>query len=1260
MRLQNIRYNYILLTYLLALFGFDGIRTVDAQRDTLRIDIVNTFSATGDSVCSDFVVYNFDSIVNMQYTIRWDPSILKVNCNIISVFDNGSELDTPLVDPNAITTNCRADLGYLVFNWLDPIFSSGGTSIADGTTIFSVCFAIDGDPCLVSPIYISDTPTDIEFVKVDGSTLVTGSGFSFVGDSVTVASSALGVFARHCNASIGNNDGNITFYPCGGTGPYTWTLNGTPQTGTLIEGEDFKIEDLPRGTYTIEVIDSNGNRASRNVIVDEGIAIDFDFVLRDPSCFYRENGRIEVINVTGGFSPYTYEWSTGEFNETMVSGKANGQYEVTITDFLGCEVSRTATLAVDTLRAIIDIRTPAACTGGDGRVELRGEGGVPFAGNEYIYNDLFSPRPSFIYQAPAGWNTYIIEDDNSCIITDSFFMPIEGLVSLDAMIDVPVTCFGDDNGRITAIPTGDSQYTWDVLRYVNGTPTTFVSAGNNNDFFAQGIRINNTTLRDTFIITVNGQNTGCSASDTIIMTQPEQMAIGQVVSDPSCLGNDGGIQLMVSGGTAPYSYAWSDGPNTDPNRAGLTGGDYTVTVSDVNNCIATETFTLQNGGMLMTNTFVTQAIECDDPASGAVTTEPEQPGNYQYAWSMTRGGVAFANTQDVTGLTTGRYYVTVLDIDLGCSVEDSTFIAPLETLNFSVNRVDPTCATFLNGSIGITVLNGTPPYQYIWADDPDMDPAKSVLTALNAGTYNVTIADAAGCEIDTFFTLSAPNPINVDVFDIQDPQCFGDATGSATASANGGIAGTTSFNFLWSSGSTGAGLNHSVSNLSPGTNWVLAADAVCPSDTIFFEIQAAEQITLAPNSTFIQPTCNDRCDGSITLAPSGGRAPYSYNWLDNNSAATSRTNLCQGTYTVQITDSNGCMELDSVTIINPDTLLVSINPFATVDLTCGTDPGQIGVAVIGGADGAYRYRWTGSPSTEAIAPGLQEGNYTVTVTDANGCTATESYELSRPQALTFTLPQLEEPGCFGERTCLTVIDAEGGLGSQYTFSVNLGPLIPLDSCVNLFAGEYLVTVFDSSGRCSEDTLLAITQPDEIFVDAGPDLEIDLGETTDPISLSIQSSNAIDSIMWSPLNVIDCLTPDCQTIEANPVADMALNVTVMDENGCMGRDELMIRVNTTRRVVFPNIFTPNGDNNNDVFQVGTGNGVEEVLYLRIYDRWGTLLFQEENYVPVSVNFGGWDGRYNGSLVNEGVYVVHAAIRFSDNQTESYVRTVTVLH
>ena len=249
--------------------------------------------------------------------------------------------------------------------------------------------------------------------------------------------------------------------------------------------------------------------------------------------------------------------------------------------------------------------------------------------------------------------------------------------------------------------------------------------------------------------------------------------------------------------------------------------------------------------------------------------------------------------------------------------------------------------------------------------------------------------------------------------------------------------------------------------------------------------------------------------------------------------------------------------------------------------------------------------------------------------------------------------------CFGDED--GEIFAQGFSGSpQYTYSIDGINFQPNPRFSDLVAGDYDLFIVDTKG-CRDTTIIPIVAPTQTIADAGPDMTVDLG-STGVIDGSVISDYNITNITWSPLDsFVDCT--DCLTPEVFPLGATTYTLTVTDENGCTSSDDVQFLVNVVRPVYWPNIISANEDNNNDFFNLFGGPAVDGIESLKVYDRWGNLMYDGAPLINSYTE--GWDGTFNGKEVNPGVYAWLAAIRFIDRDENGesvvlrYSGDVTVL-
>jgi len=547
----------------------------------------------------------------------------------------------------------------------------------------------------------------------------------------------------------------------------------------------------------------------------------------------------------------------------------------------------------------------------------------------------------------------------------------------------------------------------------------------------------------------------------------------------------------------------------------------------------------------------------------------------------------------------------------------------------------------------------------------------SVLAPIPAGAYCVTVTDANLCEKDTCLMLDNPPQLQMNIIATNDAPCFGTDQGSIVVSAVNGFMGTQFFNYIIYdvngneyTTANGAG-DLMIPNIEQGQYTILVTDGQCAAiEEIPFTINEATEITIDEiTSTINTPSCFGFCDGSITVAATGGIAPYSYTWVSNGLVSPVITNLCGNQFHyIDIEDDNGCIKRDSIFLDEPSELMVTLDPNASFGPSCSSSNGGLGLitlSVVGGT-APYNYDWQNDISTTNSAPNLSPGIYNVTVTDDNNCSAVFTEELTSPPPIVASYEIPEPPKCPGEQVCLTVIDAFGGSGNNYSFTVNGSAQFPIDSCVNVFPGTFSIKVYDGTGfTCFTDTTIIIASPNQLAVDLGSDvLEVALGDSSVVLQANVQSINPVDFI-WESLGDFECLDPLCQIISVYPTEATSYSVTVIDSDGCEASDKIQILIGEDRLVYIPNIFSPNGDGYNDKFGVYVGSGVENIELFSIYDRWGNLVFETKNLDPDDAQFNQWDGKLNLEHVVPGIYVYLAKVNFIDDTSLTYKGSLTLV-
>lgn len=491
--------------------------------------------------------------------------------------------------------------------------------------------------------------------------------------------------------------------------------------------------------------------------------------------------------------------------------------------------------------------------------------------------------------------------------------------------------------------------------------------------------------------------------------------------DILCFGNgDGSAEAIGEGGVPPYTYSWTPSGATTETINNLSGGQYTVTVTDAWNKTATATVTITEPTQLVSN-LVHTPVSCNGQNNGSATVAPSGGvAPYTVLWSDNTIG----NTKN--NLSPGTYSVTIRDANHCVLTETFTITEPTVLTSVVSSQTNVSAYGGNDGSATITVTGGTAPYTYAWSPSGGTGDSASNLTA---GTYTVLITDARGCTTTQTVVITQPAPpYEIVLVSKEDISCNGANDGSITVNVTGG---TAPYTYLWSTPL--GGNSPSVSNLSPGAYTLTVTDSDNSTLTETFTI--IEPAVLTANTTKVDIGCSGQSNGTATVTAAGGTAPYTYLWSNGMTTATA-TNLQAGSYSVTVTDAKGCTVNASVSITQGSLMTVL---GTKTDISCyGANDGSIVLNVTGGSS-PYTYSWSNAATSQSIA-NLIKGTYTVTVTDANNCSETVSFTIVEP---TFVHPPVatNQIFCLGQTSQLSDVVITGSNIKWYSSSTG-GTLLP--------------------------------------------------------------------------------------------------------------------------------------------------------------------------------------------------------------------------
>ena len=870
----------------------------------------------------------------------------------------------------------------------------------------------------------------------------------------------------------GGTSGNAFVTASGGTSPYnvSWTgpVSGSPSGNEInASGGNYTITGLSSGTYSVTVTDANGCFQTINGVVitqpQAALAIATSNIINN-LCYGASAGSV-TITATHGTAPYQIAWSG------PVSGNPSG-------------------------------------------------------------NEVVSSGGNFIIPSlPSGSYTATLTDDNGCIISTPFVIGQPALISISNNL-TPVLCHGGNTGTATFTVSGATppyNIAWNGP--VSGAPAGNEIQVSTGSYVIQGLLFGN------YAVTITDAN-GCDTTLSISITEPQAPLVftqTNIVNNPCFGGNIGSVVIAASNGTAPYNVSWTGPVNGNPvgneilNSGGnytvnnLLAGNYTLTVTDANSCTTTGPLSITEPP---TSVNIAQSnivnVLCFGQSNGAVTiTGTNGTAPYNVSWTGPVNGspagneiLSSGNSYTVNGLAAGNYTVTLTD-NHGCAVNTSVSITQPSAFTINSSTTIVSCFGGNNGTATLAVGGATAPYNISWSGPVNGSPNGNEISTsggsysimnLSSGSYTITISDGNGCSTTTPVTINQPTAISV-LSTAQNNLCFNDATGAFTFNVTGGTPG---YNISWSGQLSGnpigfeilaSGGSYILNNLSAGQYNITVSDANLCSTNFVVDLIPPAPVVLSTQS-IIDNLCYNESNGQITLLGSGGVAPYQVSWngpVSGNPVGTeiassgmpyTISSLLSGLYSVQLMDFNGCSQTVQVAINDPGA--ISLNAISNSVLCNGGSTGNITVNAIGGASG-YNISWSGpingNPIGNEIANSggtyqivnLPFGNYSLLLTDANGCVSSISAQVLQPDAIS-TTATIVDVLCHGATTGAIDVTILGGTpfvnGAPYIYQWDNGTTT--EDLNNIGVGTYVLTVTDAN-NCSQSFTFYVTEPAALSV-----------------------------------------------------------------------------------------------------------------------------------------------------------------------------------
>ena len=898
-----------------------------------------------------------------------------------------------------------------------------------------------------------------------------------------------------CN---GGTTGAATVAPTGGTPSYTYSWAPSGGTAATATG-------LAAGAYTVTVTDANSCVKTQTVTVTQPTALTASTSQTNVACNGGSNGTASVTP-TGGTPSYTYSWAPSGGTSATATGLAAGSYTVTITDANSCVATKTVTITQPpVLAATISAQTNVSCNGG-----TNGSATVAPTGGTTSYTYAWAPQGGTAATATGlaqGNYTVTITDAKSCVTTQTVSITQPNAITATTS-QTDVSCNGGTNGTATVTATGGTgAYTY-VWTPSGGTAATATGLAQGN-----------------YTVTIKDAN-NCSITKTVTIIQPAALSATTSQTNVTCNGAaTGSASVIVSGGTGPYAYAWAPSGGTAATASGLAQGNYTVTITDANSCVATKTVSITQPTVI-TATTTQVNVSCYGGADGSatVTATGGTPG-YTYDWLPYGGNAATA-----TGLTMKTYTVTITDAN-NCTTTKTVTITEPPVLAATISaQTNVSCNGGTNGSATVTATGGTPTYTYSWAPQGG---TAATATGLAMGTYTVTITDAKSCVTTQTVSITQPNAITATTSQT-DVSCNGGTNGTATVTATGG---TGAYTYVWTpSGGTAA----TATGLAQGNYTVTIKDA--NNCSITKTVTIIQPAALSATTSQTNVTCNGAATGSASVIVSGGTGPYAYAWAPSGGTTATANGLVMGTYTVTITDANNCIITKTFSITEPTALTATT---AHINVSCKGGSDGSATATVSGGTGTYTYSWTPSGGTAATALGLVAGTYTVTIADANMCSLVKTVNITEPDAITATVTQVNVSCKGGANGSATVI-ASGGTGTlTYSWAPSGGTAA---TATGLIAGTYTVTITDAN-NCSITQNVSITEPNALTATVTHTNVLCNGGATGSATATVNGGTSPYTYAWAPQGGT--------VATATGLITGSYTVTITDANSCVTTQSVTI-------------------------------------------------------------------------------------------------------
>lgn len=898
---------------------------------------------------------------------------------------------------------------------------------------------------------------------------------------------------------------------------YAWNFgDGSPESNAVNPSHVYSTPGVYTVTLTTTLVGWHNTCSNEKTMqISVGLSGTVSSIV-NATCNGALDGSATAI-ASGGASPYTYSINDQTFSATPhFTGLGAGSYQVGITDNLGCSVSNSFTITQPTAITVTSVQTTnASCGNADGGILVAATGGTgtlryKLNSGAYQISGQFSNKASGSY-------TVTVKDANDC--TTSFLVTISnsGAPVLSLLSTTNVSCNGANDASIVLNATGGSG----VLQYSIDGGTTFQSNGSFLNIYA-----------GTYAAMVKDAN-GCSKSMVINITQPQALSVYASSFPVKCNGESNG-QIAINaagGGTGSFTYSVNGNVyQSSTNFPGLSAGEYVVFVKDVAGCIGRDTVIVTQP-TLITATAVTAPTTCYDGNDGTITITAAG-GSGTYVYGLTEDN--FQQSPIFDELSAGTYVIRVKDKN-NCLLNVTATVGQPTAITATINVTTSTCGSSNGGFLAIASGGSGSGYQY--SINSTNFNSTGLFNGLAAGTYYVICEDAVGCTVILPANITDANGPVIGSTSHTNIACNGGNDGSITVNNVTGGTGTLQYSINgtnWQTSTVFTGLN-------AGTFSVFVKDANGCTGTITETLTEPNGFVITTSLQDIE--CYGAHTGAATIFASGGSGVFAYS-LDGTSFQSSSTftGLVASNHAVIVRDAAGCTSSVLFTLTQPTQITIQ---HGELNVTCnGANDG--GTVLFGsGGTGFYNYSIDGNTyQSSNVFLGLDGGNYTGYVKDANGCVKTVQISVSEPAPLVVA-STVSNVSCAGGSNGIVTLNVSGGTQPyDYAWSNETGT----QNLFNLTAGAYAVTVNDNN-HCSFAASYTVTEPSSplivngVVVDATTETSAD-GEVT----ITITGGVAPYTYLWSN---------GATTRDLSGVTAASYSVNITDANGCITTGIFMV-------------------------------------------------------------------------------------------------------